>query len=230
MKMGFSCSNWTFQPRSVAWRFWLEIRIFTLDPLGITRYESWDPVRQATKFELGTEKINLTIWLQTWSVLDGEFIQQSGLPFEIGIANPGPGLAFRQAWQYPNFTSLVYDPDFSILVTVAEPTPAALDEPNSGFNSITTIDASVPTWVPIVVVIAVLTVILSAIIVGLILKRKKEKEASRTLSSLNKKIASETKEASTPRPLSAESRPVKSGEWKPAETKTATLRNAKDVK
>jgi hypothetical protein len=224
--MGFSCSNWTFQPNSVAWRFWLEVRILTGNPLGTTRYEQYDPVRQSTKFELGTEKINITMLIQNWSVLDGQFYVQTELPYEIGIVNPGPGLVFRQAWQFVKFDWLVYDPDFAILVTVAEPTPTALDAPSSGSNSITTIDASVPTWVPIVVVIAILAVVLSATVAGVILKRRKKKEASKILSNLGQKLENDSG-SSSPRPVTSIARPVKSGAWQSAETKTTTLRNAK---
>jgi hypothetical protein len=222
--MGFTCSNWTFQPNSVAWRFWLEVRIFTTNPLGTTRYDQWDPERQSTKLELGTEKINITMWLQAFSVRDGQYYLQMDLPFEIGIANPGPGLTFRQGWQYEKFDSLVYDPDFAILVTVAEPTPTSSDTPSSGSTTISTIDAIVPTWVPIVVVIAVLAVVLSGISAAVILKRRKDAQVSERLQSLNQKMDDGSRSSSPPA-VSTAGHPAKSGSWQPAEMKATTIRN-----
>jgi hypothetical protein len=242
--MGFSCSNWTFAPSSVAWRFSVAITIFTPQPLSITRSETWDPDRQALKFELGAQKINLTMWLQNFSIKDDQYYGQRALPYTLSLADPGPGLVFSQSWQYSRFSTLIYDPDFALLVTATEPTtasPPAAAASASPFavaplDGIAAVDAGTPTWVPIVVVIAVLVVAAVILIVGLVFRYRRDRKAVKTLQTLSQKLVKDQIKPAAAKPPPTSFAPpavdgsgtrVISGDWTPADSKRATLRNAR---
>jgi hypothetical protein len=83
--MGFFCSNWTFSPPSNGWRFWLNFTIYTPDVLQIQRYEFYDPARDATVFFVGTPSLNITLFFQTQSVIDGSLLSSLAVsPIHIG--------------------------------------------------------------------------------------------------------------------------------------------------
>eukprot|EP01122_Echinamoeba_exundans_P001289 TRINITY_DN1134_c0_g1_i1.p1 TRINITY_DN1134_c0_g1~~TRINITY_DN1134_c0_g1_i1.p1 ORF type:complete len:406 (-),score=57.21 TRINITY_DN1134_c0_g1_i1:41-1258(-) len=188
IKLGFFCSNWTFAPTSAAWRFWLNFTIYTPDVLQIQRYEFYDSARDATGFFVGTPSLNITLYFQTKNVLDGTvtFQRFTDYTYQLGTFDGRLGVRFAQAWQYSRFASVIYDPDFSILVTISEPPTAAplgvapngapqsqIQAPQSVSDVL--VQASFPVWIPIVVVMCVLLV--AAAIAGVLFYRKRQRNA-----------------------------------------------------
>lgn len=234
VKLGISCSNWTFAVNTAAWRFWLNFTVFTPQPLNITRSETFDYARRATRFYVGTSALEILIYFNINSILDGRASNQRFTDYQINVVStPEIGVAFRQAWQYTRFSSIIYDPDFSLLVKIDDPS-ASSTAPSIGQSSASPSDAtaaalvqaSVPVWIPIVVTISILVLVGAGAVGYLIWRRRRMQLATARLRSVVEGTASPTTAAQESSNSAAPTSQPPGKRWTMADRRQSELKNS----